>query len=141
MFYNSTSGIIGTTCNSTTPVTFSLIAANAHDIDQVFNIQLLPNNIFILSNSNFVPGQWKQVLNSRTAVIGGGKNCDLSSTSVSEVVSYSEPIVTMWTGVPNLIPNHTGATVMTFTLSTSLVLEGLTYYLYNNINRGVTICQ
>jgi hypothetical protein len=142
MFYNSTSGIIGTACNSTTPVTFSLIAANAHDIDQVFNIQLLPNNIFRLSSSNFVPSQWKQVLNSTAAVIGGGKNCDQSSTSVSEVVSYYEPMVTMWTGVPVIVPaNWTGGTVMTFRFSTSFNYEGLTYYLYNDIKRQVTACQ
>jgi hypothetical protein len=141
MFYNSTSRIIGTACNSTTPVTFSVIAANAHNIDQVFNIQLLPSNIFTLSSSNFVPGQWKRVLNSTAAVLAGGKNCDLSSFSVSEVVSYNEPIVTMWTGVPAVISNLIGTTTMTFRFSTSFDFEGLTYYLYNDIFSQVNVCR
>jgi len=141
LFYNSTSEILGTSCNSTTQVNFSMIAANAHNIDQVFNIQILPSNIFSFSSSNFVAGQWKQVLNSSAAVIGGGKNCDLSSTSVSEVVSYYDSIVTMWTGFPAVVAaNWTGTMVMTFRFSTSFDYESLTYYLYNDIHRTVTTC-
>ena len=142
LFYNSTSGNLGTSCNSTTPVNFSMIAANAHDIDQVFNLQLLPSNVFTFSNSTFVPGQWKQVLNSTAAIIGGGKNVDQSSTSVSTIVSYYAPMVTMWQSFVKVVPaNWTGTTTMTFRFSTSFSLEGQTYYLYNNINRVVTACQ
>jgi hypothetical protein len=142
LFYNSTSGILGTACNNTTQVNFSMIAANAHNIDTVFNLELLPSNKFMFSSSNFVAGQWKQVLNSSAAVIRGGKNVDQSSTSVSTVVSYYEPMITMWSAIPAVVAaNWTGTTVMTFRFSTSFDYESLTYYLYNDINRVVTACQ
>lgn len=139
LFYNSSTGYITTSCTNTTPATFSLIAANAHNIDQVFNIQLLPSNIFSLATSNFVLGQWKQVLNSTAAILAGGKNVDQSSFSVSQIVSYNSPIVNMWTGTPSVM-NWQNTTTMTFRFSTSFNLEGLTYYLYGDVNRVVTSC-
>ena len=140
LFYNATSGIVGAACNSVVPAQFSLTAANAHDIDQVFNVQLLPGNAFKFATSKFTPGQWKQVLNFTAAVLAGGKNCDQSSTSVSSIVSYYDPVVTMWTGTVTVVGGFVGTTSLTFRYSTSFDLEGQTYYLYNDAKRQVSAC-
>jgi hypothetical protein len=142
LYYNSSSGIVGTSCSASTPATIQVIAANGIDQNQVMNFDLVsnPSGIFKFGSSNFVPGQWVSVVNSTAAVIAGAKNSDLSNFSVSNIVSYYTPIVNMWNGTITTTQQLNSTTPMTFRFSTSFNRGGETYYLYNDIIRNVAVC-
>ena len=144
LYYNSSSKLIGDSCNASAPATIQLIAGNAIDIDQVFSIELHSEikNLFQFKNSTFVEGQWKQVVNETAAVIARGKNVDNANRSTNQLVSYYSPIVNMWTGVLKVAHNKWPGidTKMTFFYSNSFVFQNQTFYQYWTIDKLVIAC-